>query len=211
METILDSAQKSGVAIPMIVLSDLYPDHAAFARLKETYPGRIDYIAAKVDAVAAPVHAELVSICTAFHHFPPDLARKFLANAGEGTDGIFIMEVFPRNFLSPLLSLLSLFPLMVSCFFASRISVHKIAITALVPIVPMMVMFDGVISAFRSYRAEEILAMVPATQRREWQWESGSQRYLGVFGAPYLFGYRRKVSNRSEGQNGEKLGPRPSQ
>ena len=191
-ETILASAQENRIAMPMVVLSDLYPDLAAFQRLKEAYPGRIDYAAEKTDAIAAPARAELVSICTAFHHFPPDLARKFMANVGEGSEGIFITEVFSRNLLSPLLPLLNLFPLMVSCFFARRLSWRKIAITALVPIIPLMIMFDGIVSALRSYRAEEILEMVPEAQRREWQWESGSRRYLGVFGAPFLFGFRRK-------------------
>lgn len=124
-ETMLANAQANGIVMPTIVLSDFYPDRETFERLKQAHSDQIDYIAEKVDAVSNPLHTELVSICSAFHHFPPDLARKLLANAGEGSDGIFIMEVFSRYLLTPFQSLMNLIPLMISCFSANRVSLRK--------------------------------------------------------------------------------------
>jgi hypothetical protein len=190
-ETMLESARKDGVQMPVIVLSDLFPDTDAFERLKQARPEKVEWIEKPVDAVTAPA-ADLISICTAFHHFSPEAARQLLTNAVRNADGIFIMEVCPRTLLALLVPLLCLIPLMLSCFFAARPSVFKIALTAIVPLVPLMIICDGIVSALRAYRPDEILAMIPEPQRSTWHWEFGSQPYLGVLRAPYFFGHRKE-------------------
>ena len=194
IHTLVTEARKNNVPLPRIILSDLHPDLDAYARIAAAHPDEVSFVNAPVDATApGQPEARLFSICTAFHHFPPDRARQLIANAARNGDGIFIQEIFVRHWLSTLLSVCNLIPLMLSPFFSRRISLFKILITTVIPIIPFMLMFDGVVSVFRTYRLEEIMAMVPQELRREWRWETGSCHYLGFLGAPYVCGYRPRV------------------
>ena len=193
IDTLLTESRKEGVTLPRITVSDLFPDRAAFERLKAAHGERVNFIADSVDATQPlPRAAPLLSICSAFHHLPPDVAKKLLANATANSNGIFIAEIFNRSVWSPFLSLPNLLILMAAPFFSQRCTLKKVLISTVVPIVPMMIVFDGIISALRTYTPEEILALVPEEARREWTWASGSTRYFGIFSAPYFCGYRKR-------------------
>jgi hypothetical protein len=60
--------------------------------------------------------------------------------------------------------------------------------TYLVPIIPLAMLFDGVVSCLRTYRPEELRAMVEKLTGREYGWEMGE---LSTGRAPitYLIGY----------------------
>ena len=196
IETLLASARREHLTMPRVTLSDLYPDTEAFARVQQAHPGQVDFKPAPVDATGAVALREpLVSICTGFHHFAPPQAGQVLANVVAHTNGFFIMEVLPRNLLTPFLSLPMLPVLMLAPIFSRRFSWKKFALTTLLPLVPCMIVFDGMVSALRVYRPEELLALLPEHARREWRWESGAVRYLGVMRAPYFFGVRKRAEN----------------
>jgi hypothetical protein len=188
--TMLTNAQACGIAMPSIVLSDLYPDATAFQSLQEKFPDHVSYVSGKVDAASAPHDAPLLSMCSAFHHFPPAQAAQVLAHATGNFDGIFVMEVFERNWLTPFLSLPMLPFLMFAAFFARRFSWRKVLVTALFPIVPLMIVLDGTVSALRTYRPEELTAMLPMAARNNWRWETGTARYMGLLRAQYFCGCR---------------------
>lgn len=191
--TLLAAARRDAAPLPQITLSDLYPDLSAFERVKSEFPGQVDYIATPLDAFAegnAGSEAPLRSICTGFHHLTPEQARRFLAAVTARTDGLFIMEPMPRTWLSPLMSLLTLPLLMLAPFFAHRFSLKKLALSTLLPLVPLMIVFDGVVSALRMYHPDELLVLLPESARKQWRWEWGTQRCLLVHKATYLFGYR---------------------
>lgn len=95
-----------------------------------------------------------------------------------------------RSWHSLFLPILTFLPLMLAPLFARRFSCAKLLITTIVPVVPMLIVFDGMASALRMYRPEEILAMVPEPARHAWHWEWGSHRCLLLFRATYLFGVR---------------------
>lgn len=190
--TLVAAAERHGVGLPRILLSDLHPDVAAFRRVKATHPGRVDYLDRPVDmSTPGKLPARLLLVCGAFHHLSPDAARAALANAVRNADGIFIQEVFARHPLSVLLCVFNLLPLMLAPFFSGRLTPGKLLVSTLLPLVPLMIMFDGAMSVLRTYSGEEILAMIPPELRREWSWESGHCRYLGLLKAPFVFGYRR--------------------
>lgn len=191
-DTLLAAAKRCGVGLPRILLSDLHPDVAAFRRVKAAHPDRVDYVEQPVD-MSAPgrLPARLLLVCGAFHHLPPEAARAALDNAVCNADGIFIQEVFARHPLSVLLCVFNLLPLMLAPFFSGRLTLGKLLVSTLLPLVPLMIMFDGVVSVLRTYRSEELLAMLPDRIRREWRWEAGFIRFGGFLKAPYLCGHRR--------------------
>jgi RNA polymerase sigma factor (sigma-70 family) len=216
VRTMFEAARKEGAPMPAVTLSDLHPNVDACRRLKDAFPGRMEYVTTMVNATdTGPREARLFSICAAFHHFAPPEARRVLENAARHADGLFIAEVTTRSWLSAIAPLACIVPLMIACLFARRVALRKIAITALVPVVPLMIVFDGIVSALRSYRVDEILAMLPARARRDWRWEAGSQRYLGLLRAPFVFGYRKRecaggatLPGNARGRRGEAVGER---
>lgn len=194
ISTMLDAARRDGATMPAITLSDLHPDLDTFRRMAQEYPACVDYVSEPVDASAVPTAASghpLRSMCTGFHHFSPTQARKMLAATVANADGLFLMEPMPCSWLALAMSLPNVPILMLAPFFAKRFSLWKCLISTLLPLVPLMIVWDGVVSALRIYRPEEILALVPESERSQWTWEWGEQRCLLVFKATYFFGYRR--------------------
>ena len=194
IDTILTSAkkEKNGL-LPIITLSDLNPDFHAFQKIQNKHPDHIKYINTPVDATETDgLNAELISLCSSFHHLPPALAKKVLNNAYKNSNGIFIREVLSRNPLNALSSLFNLLPLMLAPFFAGRISFFKILISTIIPIIPLMIIFDGIVSVFRTYTTDEIFQLMPNEMQKNWHWVEGSNNVLGIFQAPYLYGYKKK-------------------
>ncbi len=202
--TMLKASEKTKMTMPHIILSDLHPDLGSFERLNREFPEKAGYRSDAVDALNLPdtndTHPRLLSICSAFHHFPPAQAAQLIQNATKHADGLFIMEVFTRNLVTPIQPLFNLLPLMLAPFFARRFSFKKVLISTLIPILPLMIIFDGIISALRSYNEDEFFEMIPPETRETWHWEFGRQRYMGIFSAPYFFGYR-KTSPRTTSSN----------
>ncbi len=61
--------------------------------------------------------------------------------------------------------------------------------TYLVPIIPLVLLFDGVVSCLRTYRIQELREMVEKLAGIEYEWEVGEQpRGLGIAPITYLIG-----------------------
>ncbi|MEO0601112.1 MAG: hypothetical protein AAF211_06725, partial [Myxococcota bacterium] len=147
LPSLLDLLEERGLR-PHATLTDLYPNaRSAPERLAEhvdVHPGRVD---------ARHVPAELSGfrlLCNAFHHFQPDDARQILADAVEQREGIAIVEMVERRWGSILLAALGLVwvPLMYPFFGVRRLD-HALFIY-LVPLIPLLAAFDGVVSSLRA-------------------------------------------------------------
>lgn len=192
MDSIVTRAKENGKPIPFITLSDLNPDINAFKKTKEKHPEHINYIKEPVDAAnTESLNAELISLCSSFHHLSPKIAGKILSNASKNSNGIFIREVLSRNILNAASSLLNIIPLMLTPFFSGRTSLLKVLFTTIIPIIPLMIIFDGIVSVFRTYTTDEIIHMMPDEMKRNWEWVEGGNSIMGIFHAPYLYGYKK--------------------
>jgi hypothetical protein len=64
--------------------------------------------------------------------------------------------------------------------------------TYLVPIIPLVLLFDGVVSCLRTYRPQELRELIEKLTAAEYQWESGEySRAIGEAPITYLIGYPR--------------------
>jgi hypothetical protein len=62
--------------------------------------------------------------------------------------------------------------------------------TYLVPIIPVVLLFDGVVSCLRTYRPHELREMVEKLSASKYRWEIGEHsRSLGEAPITYLIGY----------------------
>ena len=174
-----------------VVLSDLYPNVEALGRVREETDGRVRFHPDGVDATNVPVELDGVrTMFNAFHHFPPHLAQRILADAVAKRRAIAIFEGGGRRALGlvgiPLqIPLLALFTPFVRPFRWSRI-----ALTYLLPLIPALVVFDGTMSFLRLYLEEDLRELIRSVPGHDtYEWEIGSERVAGLpIGPQYLVG-----------------------
>ena len=162
-----------------VLLSDLYPNaDAAAAAL-----GRgVRYHPSPVDATNVP--EELGGVRTmfnAFHHFPPDRARALLADAVRQRRGVAIFESVNSR-IAGLAAMPLQIPAILLCTpFVRPFRVSRILLTYAVPLVPFMVMFDGVVSFLRLYLEDDLRELVRTVPGADtYDWDIGTTRAYGL-------------------------------
>lgn len=177
-----------------VCLTDLFPNQTAFERLRKEHAPTFAYVAHPVSAVDVP--AELVGFRTmfsAFHHFRPEEAVKILEDAVSKRQGIAVAESTQRHPL--LITYMFITPLLVlaSSLFQKPFRWSRLFWTYVLPVVPLAVLFDGIVSCLRTYTPEELLALVARVPGAEsYHWEAGIDR-IGPLpvGVTYLIGTPR--------------------
>ena len=151
-------------------LTDKFPNHDAFARAEGELPEVVLGRRESTDATAVP--ADLVGVRTifnAFHHLPPELARAVLADAAEQRQPILTFEVVERSLQGAVIALGT--PLSVYAFtpFVRPALLSTLALTYVVPVLPLLVGWDGFASCLRAYSVDELEAMVAPLQRADYR------------------------------------------
>lgn len=158
----------------LILLTDFYPYTG-----QAQPPAGATFHATPVDARAVPADlAGLRTLFAGFHHFRPADAQAILADAVAGRRGIALFEGTQRSPTGLLAILLS--PLLV-LLVTPRIRpfrLHRIVFTYLLPIVPLGVLFDGVVSCLRTYTPDELRTMAQAAGPH-YRWSIGELRTPG--------------------------------
>ncbi|HSP78438.1 MAG TPA: class I SAM-dependent methyltransferase [Myxococcaceae bacterium] len=171
---------------PRVVLTDLYPNEQA--RQKALRHGeRVEYLERPVDAMYVPEELKgLRTLFNAFHHFRPEQARAVLADAQAKGAPIAVFEILERTPVGLLATLLM--PLLVLGY-APQVRprrVGRLALTYLVPLNPLAVAWDGLVSTLRMYRPEELREMTAALAREGYTWEVGRLCQPGKPGKPVV-------------------------
>jgi len=148
----------------------------------------------RVDARRVPPDLQGVrTLFAAFHHFRPEEAVAILRDAAGHGQSICVFEATRRHPLAVALTLLV--PLM-TWLVTPRIRPLRwtqIVFTYLVPILPLTIAWDGLVSHLRTYSVSEMRAMVAKIALPDYEWEAGELRVPGVpFPLPYLAGYPRR-------------------
>jgi hypothetical protein len=174
-----------------IVLTDFYPNKAAFERTAAK-SRMFTYYEKSVDAMNVP--SELVGLRTQFlslHHFRPEDAVKILQNAVDSGSPIALFESQERNFKSIVSMIFSPLTVIFTTPFIRPFKIGRIIFTYLIPVVPLFILWDGVVSALRTYSVKEMEALVAQVRNHEsYDWKIGRQK-SGPAMIPYLIGYRK--------------------
>jgi hypothetical protein len=191
---LLESWDKLGDAPEEVRLSDFKPSEVAWRRATEASNGRIRAYPGPVDARSVPKELEgFRTLFAAFHHFRPDEAEAILRDAVERRQGIAILEPTERSWRAVGLACLSwLFVMLLSPGIRPR-SARRLALTYLLPLIPALVTFDGVVSCLRTYTPDELGEMARRAGGGAYDWQIGRARYPG-FPIPvtYLIGVPRE-------------------
>jgi hypothetical protein len=179
-----------------ICLTDKYPNIDAFKNLSAACDHdcgcHISYYPEPVDAMNVPRALKgLRTMFTSFHHFSPEDAHAILQNAVDARESVAIFEITRRA------------PATIGIIFAGVLLMFlhtprirpfrwsRLLWTYLIPIVPLVLLFDGVISCLRTYRPEELRQIVGKLTPCQYHWDIGE---LAGKRAPvtYLIGYPTK-------------------
>lgn len=176
-----------------VTLTDKYPNLPAFARLRRG-DDAVDFWPAPVDATAVPAElAGFRTIFTAFHHFRPEEAKKILADAVRARSPIGVFDVAERSPRMLLFALLCV-PLLVFALtpFIRPVRWQRLLWTYVLPLVPLICWWDGVVSQLRAYRPDELEAMVDELPSNGFHWRIGATRSAFYRGCvTFLIGYPR--------------------
>ncbi len=183
-----------------VCLTDKYPNIKALAKVAAQVPG-IRFEPAPVSATQVPQHLTgFRTLFTAFHHFPPSDARAILAAAVRDRQGIAIFEAASRT--PAALATMLLLPLAVWLMtpFVRPFRWSRLFWTYLIPVVPVAITFDGIVSCLRIYSPQEMLELAQETGVGTFEWEAGTERPPGSpFPIPYLIGIPRSAMTRDRG------------
>jgi hypothetical protein len=170
----LNSELKKDISNLKIILTDYYPNISAFKFTKKQ-ADNFEYVEKSVDARDVP--SELSGLRTQFlslHHFRPDDAKQILQNAMNSNSSIAIFEAQERSFKSILAMLFSPISVLLTTPFIQPFNLGRFIFTYLVPIVPLIVLWDGVVSSLRTYSVKEMKELVNKLNGTEnYDWEIG--------------------------------------
>ena len=179
-----------------IYLTDKFPNLVAFENVKAASANGIDFCRSSVDAMKVPIELDgFRTMFSSFHHFPPAQARAILRNAIDARQGIGIFEITGRTALA--ISMMFLWFLTPLAFTPSirPFRWSRLLYTYVLPIVPLVLLFDGLVSCLRTYRTRELRELIGELAGSKYWWEIGERS--GTFGSlpvTYLIGYPRECA-----------------
>jgi hypothetical protein len=129
---------------------------------------------------------------SSYHHFPPEEARAVLQDAVDAGESIGIFEVTRRAPSAIGLMFPWALLVFVSTLWMRPFRWSRLFWTYVIPIVPFVVLFDGVVSCLRTYRPRELREIIGKLTGSEYEWKI--DEYLGMqnsMSITYLIGYPR--------------------
>ena len=171
-------------------LTDLYPNQPAASHFARSHPA-CTYYPNPVNARNVP--KELIglrTVCNAFHHFAPQSASAILQDSVNQGQPIVVLEIPERRLLVVLQTLFAPVMVMLATPLIRPVSWTRLLFTYLLPAVPMICLWDGVVSQLRAYTAEELEAL-GRSAAPEYVWKSGTLPHeKAPLNVTYLVGIR---------------------
>ena len=189
---LIEELRRQGLAAPHFTLSDLLPNLPELRKTARRHPEQLKIIAESVDATAIPdqLNQPLLTIFNAFHHFPPPLAGKILAEAIQKQRTIFIMESSTRHLHNSWGLLPSLFrsywqnPLR-----AEQDRFLKAFFSYVVPVIGICFIWDSLVSLARFYNEAEFRKLASDAGGNHYTWVYQELAYPALGRAVVFYGY----------------------
>jgi hypothetical protein len=177
-----------------VELSDLYPNIEAFRALSARTEGRLGFHARPVDATHVPEGLNgLRTMFNAFHHFSPNLAAAILTDAVRQRRPIAIFEGIAGRAMGFVFMPLQLPAVLLLTPFVRPFRWSRLLFTYVIPLIPLLVLFDGTMSLLRIYLEDDLRQLVSSVSGQEtFAWDIGTTRIRGNWiGITHLVGVPR--------------------
>jgi hypothetical protein len=171
-----------------VLLTDIKPNIDGFERAssKSKY---LSFYPKSISALQVPADLNgFRTMFSSFHHFPPGEAHRILRDAVTHCQGIAIFESANRDMRVVLaVCLLPLIVLLITPTIRP-FGWPQIFWTYIVPLVPFMVWFDGIMSCLRAYSKDELIQMSKQLEVDNYCWQADTTND-GLMPITYLIGY----------------------
>lgn len=168
--------ETSGAKPPEVLLTDKYPSSLRLHNVESSSATRIQFLKLSVDATQIPEHLHgFRTLFSSFHHLNPGEARRLLQDTVSRRQGIGIFEAPARHTMT-LLSLI-LIPIAAWLFVPFRRAFRwsRLLWTYLIPVIPFVLFFDGLVSCLRAYSPAELQEMTRDLATGGYRWEIGEK------------------------------------
>jgi hypothetical protein len=152
-----------------ITLTDACPNLDTFERLSQQYP-TVSYIPEAIAAQHVPENLKGVrTLFTSFHHFTPTEANQILLDAANSRSPICVFEATDRS-IAVLMAVLMI-PIFSLCAapLVKPFKWSRLIFTYLIPLIPIFLLWDGLVSVVRSYTLNDLSRMVHKIPGMEWE------------------------------------------
>ncbi len=173
-----------------VTLTDLHPNNEAMRRIQGDHP-HIGSHDGSVDARDVPEELEGVrTMFLSFHHFRPQDAKAILQDAVNKGRPIAIFEGQERSVPSIIAMIFSPITVLLMTPMIRPFRLSRLLFTYLIPIVPLFVLWDGVVSSLRTYSVKEMNSLIEELDNgSSFSWEvgkvkSGPGKLLFLTGMP---------------------------
>ncbi len=112
-----------------------------------------------------------------------------LADAVQSRQGIGAFEFSERSLRCVLATAISPLLVLIVTPWIRPFRWSRLFWTYAVPVVPLVVVFDGIVSCLRSYTPAELQALAAAAGTEDYTWETGVVRGRAPIPVTYLIGY----------------------
>jgi hypothetical protein len=165
-----------GAKLPDVLLTDKFPSTTEFHDSRSATAKRIHFVRRSIDATRVPRHLRgFRTLFSSFHHLSPDQARRLLQDSVNNREGIGVFEASACHTLT-LLSLLFIpIAAWVLVPFRRPFRWSRLLWTYLIPVIPFVLLFDGLISCLRAYSLGELHAMTSELESSGYRWEIGER------------------------------------
>jgi hypothetical protein len=181
-----------------ICLTDKYPNIAAFENARRKTGGQIRFYPGSVEAASLPQELSgFRTVFTSFHHFTPEEAVAILQNAADDGQGIGVFEAAKRDPLTILLTVLMPLAGFLTAPFARPFRISRLLWTYLIPVIPFVLFFDGVISCLRAYSQKELSLLAAQVNADNYVWLIG-ERPGGLTPVTFLVGYPQRANTTAQ-------------
>lgn len=171
---VINSPLQKKISNLKIIFTDYFPNISAFERL-QSQSNNISYVRKPVDARRVPGELQgLRTLFLAFHHFKPEDAKMILQNAVDTGNPIGVFEGQERNIKGFIGMLFSPIFVILATPFIRPFSIGRLIFTYIIPIVPLFVLWDGLVSSLRTYSLKEMDKIIlEVKNKNNFDWETG--------------------------------------
>lgn len=171
-----------------VTLTDLYPNIEAF-RMNSLVDSNVDGVAESIDIERAEIPLSgLRTSFSSFHHFDEPTAERVLRNLAQNSEGVFIAEITERRALSMAFMLLAPLLVWLATPCLRPFTWSRLLFTYLIPAIPFVVCYDGIVSCFRTYSPREFETLLTAVADLNYEWQVGRLTPRGQLPVTYVLG-----------------------
>ena len=172
-----------------VTLTDRYPNGEAFAK-NTARVSQVTGVATPLNIETEPVpHSGMRTFFSSFHHFAPPVAERVLRNALKTRQPILIAEATQRGALAAMFMLLAPLLVWLATPRLRPFTWSRIFFTYIIPAIPFVVCFDGIVSCFRTYSPAELRELVTSVHDLRYEWQLGLVWGRGPLPVTFALGF----------------------